>query len=304
MRVLILGASGMLGSAMMQIFRRDVDHEVFGTLRSPSSLRLLPVAMHSQLLTNIDVLDQDVLVRTLQRVRPDVVINCVGLIKQLGDAKDPLIALPLNTLFPQKLSRLCGLAGIRLVHISTDCVFSGRDGMYKEEDISDCEDLYGKSKYLGEIHDESSAITLRTSIIGHELNSAVSLVDWFLAQTTSVKGYAKAIFSGLPTVELASIIKNQVLVNPHLCGLYHVAAAPINKFDLLQLVASVYEKSIDIKRDESVAIDRSLDATRFLVATGYRAPSWPELIRKMYNEQKLRDTDLAVLKPVTMSPDA
>lgn len=292
MRVLILGASGMLGSSVLDVFSRDSSFEVFGTLRSEYSSRFFPSRLQSCLLTNVDVLDQDSLARTLAQVKPDVVVNCVGLIKQLANANDPLVALPINTLFPQKLSILCGLGGIRLIHISTDCVYSGKKGMYKESDISDCEDLYGKSKFMGELHRDSHAITLRTSIIGHELNSRVSLVDWFLSQGSSVKGYNKAIFSGLPTVELATVIKDQVVGRPQLNGLYHVAAAPINKYDLLKLVASVYGKSCEIAVDDSLVIDRSLDATRFASATGYVAPAWPDLVQKMYDDYSLRSAQM------------
>lgn len=294
MRVLILGASGMLGSAVLDVFSQDQLLETFGTLRSASSLKFFPKSQHPRLLTNIDVLDADCLVRTLGQVRPDVVINCVGLIKQLADANDPLVALPLNTLFPHKLSHLCDLAGIRLIHISTDCVFSGRKGMYSELDDSDCTDLYGKSKYLGELHNSKHAITLRTSIIGHELNSQVSLIDWFLSQGSTVKGYTKAIFSGFPTVELAFIIKDLVLPKPELSGLYHVAAEPISKFDLLQMTAAVYGKKCDITADDSVVIDRSLDSSRFAAATGYESPGWNDLIVKMLTWRKFREAQLVV----------
>ncbi|MCO7506512.1 MULTISPECIES: SDR family oxidoreductase [unclassified Pseudomonas] len=282
MRVLVLGASGMLGSAVLNALGQDASFEVFGTLRSASGMRYFAKRLHSQLISDVNVLELDTLVRTLENVKPDVVINCVGLIKQFVEAKDPLIALPLNSLFPHRLARLCGLAGIRLVHVSTDCVFSGCKGMYKEDDVSDAEDLYGKSKFLGELHHDSHAITLRTSIIGHELNSSVSLVDWFLSQQGSVKGYVNAIFSGLPTAELASVIKHYVLTRPELAGLYHVAADPISKHALLNLIAAQYGKVIEIVPDERVVIDRSLDAQRFNTATGYVVPGWKALIQTMF----------------------
>lgn len=243
MRVLILGVSGMLGSTVLDVFSQDQTFEIYGTLRSASALQFFPHSVHSRLLTNVDVLDADSLMQILGQVRPDVVINCVGLIKQLANANDPLVALPLNTLFPHRLSHLCALADIRLIHISTDCVFSGRKGMYCESDTSDCTDLYGKSKYLGEIHDQPHAVTLRTSIIGHELNSQVSLIDWFLSQGGTAKGFTKAIFSGLPTAELAFVIKDWVIPNPQLSGLYHVAAESINKYDLLSSPHQFMEKS-------------------------------------------------------------
>lgn len=281
MKVLILGVTGMLGSTVFRQLSADQRYQAWGTLRSPGGLRYFPPETHSHLLSNVDVLDQDGLVAVLERVRPSVVINCVGLIKQLSDSKDPLSALPINAMLPHRLAKLCALAGARLIHISTDCVFSGRKGLYTEEDISDAEDLYGKSKFIGELHELPHAITLRTSIIGHEQGSSLSLIDWFLAQSGSVKGYTKAIFSGLPTVELSRVIKDYVIPAPKLHGLYHVSVEPIDKLSLLKLVADVYEKKIEIVPDEQVCIDRSLDSSRFRQKTGYVPPTWPELIRQM-----------------------
>ena len=282
MKILVLGITGMLGSAVFKAFSQDSQYDVWGTLRSSAALNRFPASDSERILTGVDVLDQDSLVSVLTKVRPDVVVNCVGLIKQLADANDPLTALPTNALLPHRLARLCSLAGARLIHISTDCVFSGRIGGYLESDLSDAEDLYGKSKYIGELHDLPNAITLRTSIIGHELNSSHSLVDWFLSQEGSVRGFSKAIFSGLPTAELARVMKDFVLPHPELNGLYHVAAEPIAKLDLLTLIASQYGKSIEIRPDAALVIDRSLNSDRFTQATGYKAPTWPRLIELMH----------------------
>jgi dTDP-4-dehydrorhamnose reductase len=229
----------------------------------------------------VDVLDHDSLINTFGRVRPDVVINCVGLIKQLAHAKDPLTALPINAMLPHRLAQLCELSGARLVHISTDCVFLGDKGSYKETDRSDCDDLYGKSKYIGEVYDNPTAITLRTSIIGHELSTEASLVDWFLAQSNSVKGFTQAIFSGVPTAELARIILEYVLPNTALFGLYHVSADPIDKYTLLSKIARIYNKDIKIIPDAQLSIDRSLDSSKFRDATGYSPRPWDELLSFM-----------------------
>jgi dTDP-4-dehydrorhamnose reductase len=285
MRVLVLGASGMLGNAVFKVFSADASHEVWGTLRGSAALAAFAPQYRARLLLGVDVLDQDALLSAFAKNRPQVVINCVGLIKQLADAKDPLTALPINAMLPHRLARLCKLAGARLIHVSTDCVFSGQKGGYLESDPSDADDLYGKSKYIGELHDAPHAITLRTSIIGHELGSSYALVDWFLAQEGSVRGFSKAVFSGLPTVELAHVMKDYVLTHPELNGLYHVAAEPIAKLDLLQLVAAEYGKQIAIKPDDALVIDRSLNGSRFAQATGYRAPAWPELIRRMHAQR-------------------
>ncbi|MBI4535706.1 MAG: SDR family oxidoreductase [Ignavibacteriae bacterium] len=283
MRVLILGVTGMLGNAVFKVFTKDSRHEVWGTLRNERGRRFFAEADHARLISGIDVLDQDALVALMNDVRSEVVINCAGLIKQLAIASDPLIALPINAMFPHRLAGLCGLLGSRLIQLSSDCVYSGRKGGYQEVDPSDAEDLYGKSKFIGELHDYSHAITLRTSGIGHELNSNHGLLEWFLSQREQVKGYAKAIYSGLPSVEVARVIKDFVLPHPELSGLYHVSAKPIAKLDLLKMVANVYGKDIKIIPDDDLVIDRSLISERFTQATGYVAPEWPELIALMHS---------------------
>lgn len=280
MRILVLGASGMLGNAVLRLFAQSSGFQVFGSVRSSGALRLLPESLHPNITAGVDVESIDSLTRLFANVHPDVVINCIGLVKQLAEADDPLAALPINSMLPHRLARLCEVAGARLVHMSTDCVFSGEKGMYTEADASDAKDLYGRSKYLGEV-DYPNAITLRTSIIGHELDGVRSLVGWFLAQEGSVKGFKRAIFSGLPTVEIARIIRDFVIPHPELHGLYHVSAEPINKYDLLQLVAQGYGKSIEIIPDDQFTIDRSLDSSRFRELTGYSPLNWTELVQVM-----------------------
>jgi dTDP-4-dehydrorhamnose reductase len=280
-RVLVLGVSGMLGNAVLRFFAQSNIYSVLGSARSPVLLRLLPPELREQVICGVDVESADSLMRLFTQTRPDVVINCIGLVKQLAEADDPLVAIPINALLPHRLARLCDVAGARLIHMSTDCVFSGVRGMYREQDVSDAKNLYGRSKYLGEL-DYPHTVTLRTSIIGHELSSAHGLVGWFLAQQGPVKGYTRAIFSGLPTVELARVMRDFVLPNADLRGLYHVSAEPINKFELLKLVAQAYGRTIDITPDDKLVIDRSLDSSRFRETTGYQPPSWPELVRRMH----------------------
>jgi len=282
LNVLVIGASGMLGNAVLRLFAGSPGYKVFGSARSAALLRQLPAELHASIVTGIDVDNADSLARLFAVTRPQVVVNCVGLVKQLAEADDPLAALPINALLPHRLARMCDVAGARLVHVSTDCVFSGKTGGYREADLPDATDLYGRSKLLGEV-DYPHAITLRTSIIGHELASAHGLVGWFLSQTGGVKGFTKAIFSGLPTVELARVIRDHVLPHPQLHGLYHVSAAPIDKHALLSLVGQVYGRDTLITPDDRLVIDRSLDSTRFRDATGYQPPSWPELVQRMHD---------------------
>jgi dTDP-4-dehydrorhamnose reductase len=282
MKVLVLGASGMIGSAMIRVLSQKEDWQVFGTLRSGDAKRFFQPAIVERLITGIDAENQDSLVRVFGQVQPDVVINCIGLTKHHAEADDPLLAIPINALLPHRLTELCRVASARLIHVSTDCVFSGKKGSYTEDDFADASDIYGKSKFLGEVHYPDS-ITLRTSTIGHELQSAYGLLEWFLSQQGSCKGFKRAIFSGLPNVVFAQVVRDIVIPHPDLFGLYHVGAQPIGKYDLLHLIAKTYKKAIDIEMDDKFAIDRSLDTQRFEKATGYRAPGWAEMIGTMYS---------------------
>lgn len=281
MRILVLGASGMIGSAMFRVLGECSGWEVFGTLRSADSKRFFLPAAAGNLLTGVDAEKPEALVRALARVKPEVVVNCIGLTKHHKEAEDPQLALPLNALLPHRLADLCAVSGARLIHVSTDCVFAGTKGSYTESDAPDATDVYGKAKHLGEV-DYPHAITLRTSTIGHELQSSHGLLEWFLAQQGTCKGFNRAIFSGLPNTEFARVVRDVVIPRPDMRGLYHVGAEPIGKYELLKLIARVYGKQIDIVRDDEFKIDRSLDSGRFAGATGYKAAGWPELVQAMY----------------------
>jgi dTDP-4-dehydrorhamnose reductase len=280
MRVLVLGASGMIGSTTFRVLSERHDWVVYGSVRSETAKQFFPAQLAERLLANVDVTNYDALVDVFARIRPEVVINCVGATKHKTDGNDPLMAIPLNALLPHRLARLCDAANARLVHVSTDCVFSGKQGNYTEEDLPDTDDVYGRSKALGEA-DYPNAITLRTSTIGHELQSSYGLLDWFLTQQGSCKGFKRAIFSGLSSMEFARVIRDIVILQPSLHGLYHVAGPTIAKYDLLKLVAKVYGKAIEIIPEHEFVIDRSLNADRFHAATGYQSPEWSELIESM-----------------------
>ena len=283
-RILVLGAGGMLGNAVFRLFAGDPAYEVAGTLRTKAKAEFFPLHLRGQLIDEVDATSDVQLAALFEEFRPQIAINCIGLIKQQKASKDPLAALTTNSLLPHRLARQCEAFGARLIHLSTDCVFSGRQGMYREDSFADADDLYGRSKYLGEV-DYPHTVTLRTSIIGHELDSCYSLIDWFLNQKGTVPGYTNAIFSGLPTIETARVIRDHVLPNSDISGVYHLSAAPIAKRDLLALVSEIYGHVVEIADNCSVVIDRSLDSTRFQLAVGYTPPSWPELIRSMKSDQ-------------------
>ena len=280
MTVLVLGASGMLGHALFRSLRHAAV-PVRGTVRTSSLLHHFSDDDRPLIHVGLDAERHDNLIRVFDFVRPGVVINCVGVVKQRTDASDALRTIPINALLPHQLAALCAGSGSRLIHISTDCVFSGRTGNYREEDVADATDLYGRSKLLGEVVDSEHAITLRTSIIGHELATRQGLLEWFLSQDGRVRGFSHAIFSGLPTNELARVLMDHVIPNRNLHGLYHVGAQPISKYDLLTLVKAAYGRATEIVNDPTIRIDRSLSSERFSQATGYMAPPWPALVEQL-----------------------
>jgi dTDP-4-dehydrorhamnose reductase len=278
-RVLILGGGGMLGHKLWQ--RALGRFETTATVRSAARFFVDRGYPLQSVLPHIDVRDGNSLVRAFASAQPDVVVNCIGVIKQTAAANDPLLSISCNSLLPHQLADLCTAAGARLIHISTDCVFSGRKGMYTEGDMPDAEDLYGRSKLLGEV-DGPRCLTLRTSIIGRELSTSNGLVEWFLSNRfKSVNGYSRAIFSGLTTIVLADLILDLIDSQPDLRGVYQVSEDPIGKYDLLHMLNDAYDSHVQILHDESVVIDRSLDSSRFRAATSFAPQPWPEMIAAM-----------------------
>jgi dTDP-4-dehydrorhamnose reductase len=270
----------MLGHKVWQTFSPCLDTYV--TVRSEAdSLRKHEIFDLSRIIEGVSAQSDEDLIRAVDKVAPSVVINCIGIVKQDKDAQDPVLAISVNALFPHLAARVCRARGIRLIQLSTDCVFSGSKGNHTEADFPDAADLYGRSKLLGEVVDDSS-LTIRTSMIGRELTGCHGLLEWFLSQSGgTVRGFKRAIFSGFTTGALADIILNIVQHQPKLSGLWHVAAEPINKFDLLTLVKQTYGLQIVIEPDETFICDRSLDATRFRAATGFVPKSWREMITRM-----------------------
>ncbi len=279
-KVLVLGAGGMLGHTLLRFLAESPGVVAVGSVRSAAVPEGMPPEIARRVETGVDATDEAALRALLATTRPDAVVNCVGLIKQRPDGQDPERTIIVNALVPHLVARLSAEAGARLIHLSTDCVFSGAAGNYTEDSVPDAVDFYGRSKLLGEVVD-GDAVTLRTSIIGPEIGSGLGLLAWFLGQTGPVPGYRRAIFSGLPTVELARVIRDHVLPFPELHGLYHVSAQPISKLDLLGLVKTAYDAPAEPVPDDRVTIDRSLDSSRFRAATGYDPPEWPALVAAM-----------------------
>lgn len=265
-RVLVFGAEGMLGHQLVR--QLGAKHEVVSSTRADA-----------------DVTDAQAVTHALRKARPDVVVNAAGIVKQRMDAGSAVSAIEINALFPHRLAQLCESQGARVIHFSTDCVFSGTRGAYTEADVPDALDLYGRSKLLGEL-DYPRCLTLRTSMIGRELKHKIGLLEWFLSQTGSVPGYRKAIFSGLTTLEMARVIERLVDTGRPAAGIYHVSAAPISKYELLRLVKAEFGLATEIRADDGLRIDRSLDSTRFRGEMGYQPPEWPAMIAELARETR------------------
>lgn len=282
-RILVIGANGMLGGSLFRYFSKLQGYEVLGSVRNNAAALTLAKQGFTNVVSSVDVRDNKRLLDVFTDYKPDIVFNCVGLIKQLNDSKNPISAIEINALLPHRLASLATQFAGKLIHFSTDCVFSGKVGGYLETDTPDATDIYGRSKLLGEVAYDSH-LTLRTSIIGHEINSSLSLVDWFLSQTGKVNGFSKAVFSGLPTCFVAEFIHHYILDKKDISGLYHLSVNPIDKYSLLKLIKDVYQHDVEIIEKSDFAIDRSLKSDLLQTATGFVVPSWQELIKRMHNE--------------------
>lgn len=269
----------MLGHQLFQALGSR--HEVRVTLRQTlAHYSALNLFHHASAYDEVDVRNLERVRQVMMDFRPDAVVNATGIVKQRNEASQRIPSIEINALVPHKLSALCQEVGARLVNMSTDCVFSGRRGSYSERDTPDAEDIYGRSKLLGEVT-EAPGITLRTSIIGRELSRKTGLLEWFLAQQGPIKGFRHAIFSGFTTLEMSRIIERILLHSPPLYGLYHVSSAPINKHDLLRLIRDKLGLQIEINADDAFKCDRSLDSARFRHDFNYAPPSWDTMIAEL-----------------------
>ena len=278
-KLVVLGSAGMLGH---KVFQR-LQHEFSSTtgLQRAATSRLAPCG---NITTGIDAADFDCLAEHLKQIRPDYIINCVGIIKQRPEAQDPIPAITINALLPHRLAALAATWNGRLIHFSTDCVFSGLRGKYREDDPSDAQDLYGRSKFLGEVR-SANGLTLRTSIIGRELAGRRSLLEWFRSQNGGrVRGYRRVMWSGVTTNHAAELVARIIRQHSDLCGLYQVASEPISKLELLLLLKKAYSLDVQIIPDEAEQSDRSMLGEKLRAAIGYVAPAWPDLIRELASD--------------------
>jgi dTDP-4-dehydrorhamnose reductase len=280
MKVLVLGGSGMLGHKLVQRWKDKFD--LWTTLRNNlDDYAGYDIFEFGKTFERTEAEDIEKIYKIAENIKPDVIVNAIGIIKQLPTAKNVIKTLEINSIFPHRLSEIAEELSSRLICISTDCVFSGEKGNYREEDNPDAYDLYGKSKNLGEVINDR-CLTIRTSIIGREIQTSHSLVEWFLSnEGKKVKGFQNAVFSGFPTAVLADILAKVITEHKDLNGLYHVSSEPTNKLELLKLLKKEYRAQIEIEPSAEFKIDRSLDSTKFREKTGFQPESWDKMVKIM-----------------------
>ena len=281
MKILIFGATGMLGHTLFNFLgQKDSDLKTFGIVRDESDFRFFTKDQAKKLISaKIDIRYEDIN-KIIEKVEPDLVLNCIGLIKQDNKSKSSIDSISINSLLPHIISKVCDDNKIRLIHFSTDCVFLGTKGNYSERDDPDSNDLYGLSKLLGEVNSPYH-LTLRTSIIGHEIKKKLGLLEWFLNEKNEIKGFSNAIFSGLTTFEIAKFIKNFIIPETKISGIYHLSSEPISKYNLLKMINELYDVNHKITKFDEIIIDRSLNSNQLRRLTGYSPPEWEQMISEM-----------------------
>jgi len=284
-RVLVFGVTGMLGHMLVRVLSQT--HSIFGTISTLYDQhkridRLLPKSQCIDQLDVTELLKVDSLIRNVQ---PDVVLNCVGLIKHKMDKRRILDAVVINSVFPHQLAEICTNLGVRLIHFSTDCVFAGTPGVKRLTDVPDAVDVYGSTKRLGEVT-YGTSLTLRTSFIGRQIAGDEELIEWALSQRgQTISGYQNAIYSGLTTRALSDVVAQVIDQCPELIGLFQVASTPISKFDLLSKLNVRLRLGMTINRNTAFECDRTLDGSEFSKITGIQVPSWESMLSELCEDQ-------------------
>lgn len=288
-KIIVLGAAGLLGNTLFKYLIALNKYQVYGFVRRREDSKLFPKSFHNLLIFNSDINETKILSSKIKKLKPDYIVNCVGVVKQIIQKNNTHEAILYNSLLPHILYSIAKQNNAKLIHISTDCVFDGNIGNYSESDIPNAMDLYGKSKALGEITYKNS-VTIRTSYIGHELKSPHGLLEWFLSQENKIKGYTNAYYNGLTTLELSIIIENYFFRKSKLNGLYNISSESISKFSLLSQIGKIYKKDILIMKEKSIQVDRTLNSLKFRKITGYRVKSWAKMLNEMYQFDKINIT--------------
>jgi dTDP-4-dehydrorhamnose reductase len=285
MRIIILGGTGMLGHQLWK-YLATCFPDTFVTIRNcRDDYGNSNLYQSESVIENIDVSDLNVVTGVLKAIQPNIILNCIALTPRREVPDNPISSIFLNALLPHHLAKVAGDIGARVIHFSTDCVFDGTTGHYKDNSLTNATDLYGRTKALGEIT-AGHVLTLRSSFIGRELRDGTELLEWFLAQQCEVKGFKNAIYTGFTTLEISRVIEHLLRRYPDAAGLYNVSSDPISKYDLLKLIAEKMRPSMKVLPEEQFRCDRSLDSTRFRKEFDYTPPNWETMVEELSQKYK------------------
>lgn len=286
MRILVLGGTGLIGNRLTRQLRQNAD--VYASTRTSSvEMPVLENILEpNKWIFGLDATDFQFLEAEIKRLKPDVIVNCVGVVKQQINSKNVEATILLNSVLPWRLSRFAEKYDFKLINFSTDCVFSGEIGKYKESSTPDAVDLYGRSKILGELNN-AHVLTVRTSFVGREIKTFTNLFEWVQrCRSNKIVGYKQVIYSGLTTQAISEVIEKLIFDFSALTGLWHVSSEPISKYDLICLLNNSLNLKLDIESSEEIFCDRSLDSTAFASKTGLVVPNWITMVERYALEQE------------------
>ena len=278
MKILILGGNGMIGHKMYQTISK-IHKDTWVTLRkSLTSYSYSEIYNPEKVIDNIDLINFQTISNQLNKINPDIVVNACGITIRRGIETLKSNSIILNSALPHFLNEWVTSNNKRLIHFSTDCVFTGAKGDYIDNDNKDASDLYGSTKSMGEVIDSKFAITLRGSMIGSELENKTELFEWFLKQKNKkIKGFNKVIYSGITTTKMAEIVLKLIDQFPNLSGVYNISSKPISKFELLKLWNNLFDINANIEIDNSYTSNKNLISDNFYRTISMEQPDWVEL---------------------------
>lgn len=284
-RILIFGATGMLGHKIVQLLSSRKYLELYGINKNLKKRKLLEKNFNIKFIEQKDKISKKNLFIFFNKNSFDYVINCLGIIKQKDKKFSKKEIVLINSRFPQIIDELSLLYKFKFIHFSTDCVFTGKKGNYSEKDFRDAKDLYGISKKNGEDLKKNNTLILRTSFIGHELFDNKSLLSWFLkTKQKNIQGYSKAFFSGLTNLEISKFIYSIIVKKNFYPGIFNLSGSKISKYELLKIINTKYKLNKSINKDEALKIDRSLLNKKIIKKFKFKNKSWNKLIDQMKND--------------------
>lgn len=290
-KILILGITGMLGHQMWRVLRRTLDSQrfqIYGTVRGTVlALQRFDIFNTDGVIENVNASHFSELQKCLSDLQPDYVINCIGLTLRKKDLADIEKCYQINSVLPQLLGQWCELNHAKLIHFSTDCVFDGQKGShYYETDLPTAQDHYGRSKFLGEVRTGKN-LTFRLSIVGRELENKTEFLEWIFSQKNqTVSGFDQVMYSGLTTNFVAQEVCRVILKFPELSGLHQISSESLSKFAIINKVNQKFYLNIQVNKKSDYVSNKSLDCSAYSKQTGFKSPTWDELIDDLYQDRE------------------